>query len=158
MKNREIEQAIFEEFLKVSQLKIENLIFIDHPDITFQLGDKKIGLELSEILDKQDEEEIKIIKSGQQAPGYSFGPEHTVNKIRESLKKKVNKDYSLPNHEIWLLLYTNHVPMDHMGKIFGEMPQIERVVAEFLTIKKDIDRVIIFEMLSKEIPLEMTRC
>jgi hypothetical protein len=158
LKNRDIEQAVFEEFLKVSNLTIENLSLSDHPDLTFLIGKRKVGVELSELLDEQDKNEIKINKSGQQAPGYFFGPEKSIEKIRTILKKKINKDYSLPDHEIWLLFYTNHVPMDHLGKIFDEMPQIEQLVAEFMSIKKNISRVIIFEMWAKKIQLEMSRC
>jgi hypothetical protein len=157
LKNSQIEQLIFQEFLKVKNLKVINLVYSDHPDINFELNNKKIGVELSEILDERHEEEIKIAKSGGQALGYSFGPEYTVDKIRKCLIKKLNKDYSVPGHEIWLLCYTNHVTMQHMGKIFGEMPQIEALVFDFLARKRDVNRVIIFEMGLKEVVLEISR-
>ena len=157
MKNSEIERLIFEEFLDARNLKVSNLIISDSPDIRFELDGKKIGCELSEILDERDEEEIKISKAGGQAPGYFTGPEHTVDKIRKTLVKKLKKDYSLPGHEIWLLCYTNYVRMDHMGKKFGENPQVESMVVDFLSTKKDTDRVIVFERYLKEVTLEVVR-
>ena len=157
MKNSEIERIIFEEFLEAKNLKVSNLIFSDSPDVRFELEGKKIGCELTEILDERDEAEIKIAKAGGQAPGYFFGPEYTVDKIRGTLIKKLNKDYSFPGHEIWLLCYTNHVMMDHMGKIFGENPQVESMVVDFLSSKKNTNRIIVFERYLKKVTLEVVR-
>ena len=135
MKNQDIEQAVFEEFLKVSQLKIENLSPFDQPRLTFQFGERKVGVELTDL----------------------FGPERSIDKIRTTLRKKIEKDHAFPGHETWLLLYANHEPVDDKENLSEEMPQIERLVAEFLSIKKEIARVIIFDMASKQIPLEMIR-
>jgi len=156
LKNSEIEKLVFEDFLKVTNLEVTDIVYSDHPDVKFNFENKKIGVELSELLDERDQEEIKIIKSGLQAPGYSFDP-MDISKIEMSLKKKKEKDYSLPGHEIWLVLYTNHVGMpliDHFSEI---SEKIERLFIKFLEQKKDLNRVMIFEKNLKKIVVDVSR-
>jgi hypothetical protein len=156
LKNSEIEKLVFEDFLKVTNLEVTDIVYSDHPDVKFNFENKKIGVELSELLDERDQEEIKIIKSGLQAPGYSFDP-MDISKIEMSLKKKKEKDYSLPGHEIWLVLYTNHVGMpliDHFSEI---SEKIERLFIKFLEQKKDLNRVMIFEKHLKKIVVDVSR-
>ena len=150
MKNSEIERLIFEDFLIVTNLKVVNLVYADHPDVKFELDGNKVGVELSEILGERDQNEIKTIKAGRQAPGYSFDPAD-ISKIEKCLNNKLSKDYSLPGYEIWMVCYTNHVGMP----LWGHFPEISEKIRlyckSFLEHKKDLNRIIIFERESKRI-------
>ena len=148
MKNSPTEQLIFEEFLKTKGLNSADLIYPGRSLARFNIGDKEVSVLLSEIVG--DGSEVQI-------PGNGFTPNPSAHKIRKSLIHHLKNEFKDQGREVWLFLFTSQSPLNGVGRLNQELPEIELLVVDFLMSKREIDKIIIFETGLKEAALEVSR-
>lgn len=155
MKNEDIEKEVFSRINNEIGWQATQVVYRDHPDVTCLIDGKKIAIELSEILDSDgDVREIIAAKTGAPQVGGAYDQKTFISKIDGTLSKKKNKDYTLKDHEVWLVCYANHISLDSI-EIFLKKSELRSVIWQtFLKYSETIERVLIYDLNSRKLIVE----